>query len=114
MKGNEIDTNENYDVRRFVTECGRVEYGLYRVMFGVRFRAGLANRMAVECDWCCGVSPANIALAFAAFERELARHDDPRTLFAGLPKFSAVKPFDRDPTFTHTLEELASAAKVSA
>ncbi len=107
MKGTETTPDDNY-VRKFVTECGRVEYGLHQVMFGLRFRAGRVGEMWVHCDWCCGTDPGNIALAFVAFEKALEMHDDPAELFMSLPSHSQVKPFHKDPEFMDLLHRLSA------
>ena len=106
MKGKEIPTNENYDLRAFVTECGRIEYGFYRVMFGIRFRAGYAGEGFLEVDWCCGVKPENLIMSLAVFEKMLSEHDDPKILFSKLPNCSKIKPFHNDPEFMEILRRL--------
>ena len=100
----EVETDENYDVKRFVVDSLGIEYGFWRVMFGVRFRAGWKGKSYTEIDWCCGDLPENIMLAQAVFEKAVKNYGS--EVFSHLPSLSKVKPFHKDEEFMKRLTEI--------
>jgi hypothetical protein len=98
---NEVEINENYNIKRFISKEHSIEYGFYRVLFGIRFRAGWEGLGYVEYDWCCGMNEKNLALALTVFERALESHG--KNVFTLFPVASKVKPFDKDEEFIQKL-----------
>lgn len=84
---------------------GRVEVGVYPVIFGWRVRAGYGGSDYCELDWCCG---GNIISAFTMRDvllRYLRKLKSSRDCFAGLPETSRIKPLFRDLDFLNKVAE---------
>lgn len=54
MTFHQVETDENFDVMKWVSTGGKWELGHYRVMFGVRVRFGRAGEGYVLLDLCAG------------------------------------------------------------
>jgi len=54
VKFTEAPTDENYSEKKFVSETGQWEVGLWPAAFGVRVRAGRAGRGSCAIDYCAG------------------------------------------------------------
>lgn len=73
---------------------GRVEIGVYRVIFGYRVRAGYIGNGFCHIDYCCGDNPEWIRRVYAAVLTVLtARTED--NAFDGFPQ-QTVKPMSED------------------
>lgn len=99
MEWIETAPDDGLNIKRFETTDGTIEYGLYQVLFGIRFRAGIKGSMIYNIDWCCGNIPENVSVAFLVFEHRLKQSNTPNEVFDGLPVISVVKPFHNDPEF---------------
>jgi hypothetical protein len=113
MKFHRVQTEPNYDRLKLVSEGGEWELGLWRVMFGVRVRFGLAGAGGVELDYCAGADPM--------FQLELLNavhiilQEVPESVTCGeiqrmFPGFH-IKPINLDPFCWKRLQEMRDEAR---
>lgn len=74
---------------------GRIEMGVYPVMFGWRVRAGYIGSVFIELDWCCGDRPGFVWGTYCMLKELLERG----IKMEDLPGRSHVKPWSHDPEF---------------
>lgn len=103
MKFISAEDNEEINLyQRMVSDCGKVEIGIYPVMFGYRVRAGFVNDVAFFVDWCAGDDQTQIELLYAILKNILESGYDLRKL----PPVSKIKPFYNDAEFLKLIESL--------
>lgn len=81
---------------------GRVEMGLYPVIFGWRVRAGLVGEMSYHCDWCCGDDPMVVFGGYYLMRRLL----EAGVMLESLPRASKIKPWPKDDQFMNDVKGL--------
>ena len=86
------DDNNNLLTHRMTS--GRVEIGVYRVIFGYRVRAGYIGNGYVHIDYCCGADQEWIRRVYAAVLTILSARDEANA-FKGFP-VQTVKPMSED------------------
>lgn len=86
---------DNDLIHRLVSDCGTIEIGLYRVLFGYRVRAGYTNDMFYNIDWCGGGDNGQIELLYSIAKNILEHQGN----FKCLQSVSAIKPFFKDQLF---------------
>lgn len=91
---------------RLVSDCGRIEIGVYRVMYGFRVRAGYVGEGSVAIDWCAGADLVMLRYLFNAAVLILSQRDGGMGCFNGIPGSSAIKPFFKDEHFMQRLIDL--------
>lgn len=95
---------------RLVSDCGRVEIGLYQVFYGWRVRAGYVGEPTVALDWCAGDDMVIVSYLFNAAVLILSQRDGGDGCFNGIPGSSAIKPFYKDADFMRSLMDLIPKA----
>lgn len=90
---------------RLVSGDGRVEMGLWPVMYGVRIRAGYVGSMSCEIDWCMGDNKAMLTIFYHLLKNYLQALPDGVAPFAGVPGSSRIKPAWNDQAFIKELAE---------
>lgn len=78
-----------------VSECGRIEMGVYPVLFGFRIRAGFAGYMCYEIDYCCGSEQEDVEFIYTMTRNILEQQEFSRKVFEVFP-FQERKPFFTD------------------
>lgn len=91
------DDSENNLYQRVVSEDGKIEMGIYPVMFGYRVRAGYVGNEIYELDWCGGDEQQQLELLYSIMKNIL----EARGNFRDIPPVSAIKPFYNDEEFMH-------------
>lgn len=81
---------------------GRVEMGLYPVLFGWRVRGGMVGDGWCHCDWCCGADPLVVFVGYNLMRRLL----EGGVSLMELPGSSRIKPFNNDDEFVDKLQGL--------
>lgn len=80
-----------------------VEIGVWRVLFGLRVRAGYVGAGSCNIDWCCGASPTTLNYIYKLLMNILtARMEEkisPGQFFQGIASVSAIKPVNLDQAF---------------
>lgn len=89
---------------RLVTEDGKIELGIYPVIYGFRVRAGYSNSGACIIDWCCGDNAMLLIVLYYRLKWHI--EDNPRAPFKGLPASSKKKPITEDPEFFKEIRAL--------
>lgn len=102
----EPDTRGHGLTNRLVSECGKVEIGVYRVMYGFRVRAGYTESDECAIDWCAGANWLDVQTLFCLAVRILSHRDASEDCFRGIPASSQIKPFYRDIQFVTQLSQL--------
>lgn len=82
-------------VCRLVSEDGRIEMGVYPVIFGFRIRAGFVGSSTCEVDWCCGNDQKFLEIAYDLLKKLLERGYS----FQRILPTSHVKPIFNDNNF---------------
>ena len=96
---------------RVVSDCGRVEIGVFRVMYGYRVRAGYVDSLGCELDWCAGADMKDLWYLFNVALSILSQRDSGPACFDGIPRFSQVKPYYNDAEFVAELVRLMPIKK---
>jgi len=96
---------------RRVSECGRVEIGVYQVLFGFRVRAGFVGSPCCELDWCCGSDWVWVQVFYSIALGILSKRDVSAECFDEIPCHSQVKPSYLDAEFVNRLMELLPEVK---
>lgn len=84
--------DENYLTHRMTS--GRVEIGVYRVIFGYRVRAGYVGSGFYHIDYCCGADQDWIRRVYAAVLTVLTAREE-QDAFKGFP-VQTYKPMSED------------------
>ena len=105
------EPDTEYLFLRRVDSTGLVEFGVYRVIFGYRVRAGFVGEMSVVLDWCAGSEIAVLAMLYALCQTILESREANRSCFEGVPSVSRVKPFFNDPDFTEKLTKIGDTSR---
>ena len=92
---------------RLVSENELVEFGVYRVAYGWRVRAGFTNEPCVWLDWCGGGNWADVERLYSLCFAILSNREENRECFQGLPSYSTVKPFYLDLKFLEVVGKQA-------
>lgn len=98
------DHHENQIFQRLVSEDGKIEMGIYPVMFGFRVRAGYVGDYGVLMDWCGGANQGQVELLYS-IAKNILEH---RGSFTGVPERSDIKPFFNDPAFLEKIYSLVT------
>lgn len=97
------NTSDLTHVIEHIDSKGRViVLGVYPVLFGLRVRAGYKGDMYYHIDWCCGDNMDLALITLAAARRVVVSKDG----FDGVPGFSKIKPWPKDPDFSAILNRL--------
>lgn len=99
----------NYE-HRLVSECGRVEMGFHRVLYGHRVRAGYVGEDWVHLDWCGGSMTKDLGQLYGICKTILESREV-GNCFEGLPGHSTIKPFFADEKFLKIITKIAEKAK---
>jgi len=102
MKFKPAEDNDIY--QRLVSEDGKIEMGIYPVIFGYRVRAGYTNSQSYELDWCGGDKHENLELLYSIMKNIL----EDKGNFIGLPAVSSIKPFYNDALFVDYINDLTT------
>lgn len=73
---------------------GRIEIGVYRVLYGYRVRAGFIGNEWTELDYCCGDDPKWVKRVYAVVLTILSARDEDKA-FVGFP-MQRTKPMIKD------------------
>lgn len=109
-------TTVDYDVLRLVSQTGRWEFGLRRVIYGVRVCAGIVDSGGYSVDYCAGADAGQIVLLRVVVQQILEGQPEavtPRELTALLPSWT-VRPMFRDTACMDALVRLACDAQAKA
>lgn len=90
--------------QRLVSEDGKIEMGVYPVMFGFRVRAGYIGGMGFEMDWCGGADQGQVELLYSLAKNILENKGH----FKGIPERSNIKPFFNDQEFVNCVNALVT------
>jgi hypothetical protein len=90
--------------QRLVSEDGKIEMGIYPVIFGYRVRAGYAGQMSYELDWCGGDDQTQVELLYSIMKNILEKNNS----FKGVPMNSTIKPFYNDALFVDYINSLVT------
>lgn len=82
----------NHLTHRMVS--GRIEIGVYRVLFGYRVRAGYIDNGYYHLDYCCGAGPEWINRVYGIILTVMDERDESNA-FDGFPQ-QQVKPIEND------------------
>lgn len=107
MKFQSVDPDGNYFLK-FASESGKYEVGFYRVMYGVRVRAGLAGDGCCIIDYCAGadyIFALELLATVIQFLEKFPENVSARSIEEIRPT-SQVKPINLDPCWDK-LKELA-------
>lgn len=92
-----MDFQPNPDTNGYLTHrmtSGRVEIGVYRVIFGYRVRAGYIGSGIYHLDYCCGADQEWVRRVYNIVLTVLSARDEAGA-FAGFPE-QTIKPMDKD------------------
>lgn len=103
MKFQPAEDNDAY-FERLVSEDGKIELGVYPVMFGYRVRAGFTNFEWSEIDWCGGANQTQVELLYSIAKNILEKQGN----FKGMPMCSDIKPFYNDEEFSKYIHSKVS------
>lgn len=81
---------------RQTDESKTIEFGVWRVMFGYRVRAGFVNEASVCWDWCAGNDLKSLSFLYTIAEQILLSREVSRAAFEGVPEHSDIKPYFND------------------
>jgi len=98
------DDNQNNLYQRLVSEDGKIEMGIFPVMFGYRIRAGFVGNGMYDLDWCGGDDQKQLELLYSIMKNIL----EARGNFRYIPPSSIIKPFFNDHDFVNRINELVS------
>jgi len=98
------DNIEEQIYQRLVSEDGKIEMGIYPVMFGYRVRAGYIGSMFCELDWCGGDDQAQLEILYS-IAKNIIEHNNS---FEGVPTNSIIKPFYKDAEFVKKINSLVT------
>ena len=98
------DDNEAHLFERLISDDGKIEMGIYPVIFGYRIRAGYSGYMHYEFDWCGGDDQSQVELLYSIAKNILENKNS----FDGVPMCSRVKPFYKDKEFIKHIESLVT------
>ena len=104
LKSNMKQVEDNDLYQRLVTDDGRIEMGIYPVIFGYRVRAGYVDRMSYELDWCGGDKQEDLELLYSIMKNILEKNNS----FTGVPMKSTIKPFYNDHLFVDFINSLVT------
>lgn len=95
---------KNTDVyfQRLISEDGKIELGVYPVMFGYRIRAGFVGSFCSEIDWCGGNDQMQVELLYSIAKNILESKGN----FNELPICSKIKPFYKDDEFVEFINSM--------
>lgn len=108
------DTREHGLTNRLISDCGRVEIGVYRVMYGYRVRAGYVDSLRAELDWCAGAYLTDLWCLFNMALAILSQRDSGPECFKGIPRHSQVKPYYKDAEFVDAIVGLMATGSSPA
>ena len=111
MDWTRTESNENL-LYRHVTPDQRVELGIYPVMYGFRVRAGWNGSVCCQWDWCCGAEDPVIREGFSIAKKLLWERRDDENPFFGIPTYSEIKPYPKDPKFSIAIRSLAGQFEI--
>ncbi len=98
---------------RRLSENGLVHFGVYRVAYGFRVRAGFAHDFCgVTLDWCGGGDWKNIERLYSIVEGILSQRPENKRCFDDLPGITTVKPFFLDVEFVEKVIPLAGEVQL--
>ncbi len=90
--------------QRLVSEDGKIEMGIYPVMYGYRVRAGYVGSMVCELDWCGGDDQSQLELLYSICKNILESKGN----FSNIPIRSEIKPFYKDAQFVEAINSLTT------
>ena len=90
--------------QRLVSEDGKIEMGIYPVMYGYRVRAGYVGSMICQLDWCGGDDQGQLELLYSIAKNIL----EFKGSFTGVPDRSNIKPFYNDKEFVEFINSLTT------
>jgi hypothetical protein len=111
----ETEPDENFPLRKFLSEGGRWELGLTPMMFGVRVRLGVAGNPWCTLDYCAGPKPADqffllgIVAGICFWLAEETSEIDLQRVF---PR-QTIKPMSEDKECFQSLLELGEKLSIS-
>lgn len=92
---------------RQVSENNVVHFGIYRVFYGYRVRAGLVRDTGgCSLDWCAGARPIDLNVLYNICEVILSNKPEDERCFVDMPRISDPKPFFNDIDFMARVREL--------
>ena len=94
----ESNLEDNF-IHRRVSENGIVHFGIHRVLYGYRVRAGFTKDFHYFLDWCGGADWKSVEILYSACMNILGQREENRDAFLDLPSISKIKPFTLDPEF---------------
>ena len=99
-----IPAEDSEVYQRLVSEDGKIEMGIYPVMYGYRVRAGYVGKMVCELDWCGGDDQSQLELLYSICKNILESKGN----FDNIPIRSDIKPFYKDAKFVEEINSLTT------
>jgi len=99
-----IPAEDSEVYQRLVSEDGKIEMGIYPVMYGYRVRAGYVGSMCCELDWCGGDDQSQLELLYSICKNILESKGN----FSNIPIRSEIKPFYKDAEFVEVINSLTT------
>ena len=111
MKFHKVDPDKDgWFLLKFESETGRWEFGITRVLFGVRVSAHVKNSPTVLVDYCAADQPAfayELLATMAVILESLPESISEDDLYGMLPKWT-VRPINKDPECWPKLKAMAA------
>lgn len=111
MKFTKIDPNENFDILRYVSENEKWEFGIRRVLFGVRICGNPVGDWCYSFDYCAGDDEVFALALFATIAKILEKYPENVTvkqIQQDFPNYE-IKPINRDPYCWKRLQEISKS-----
>ena len=103
MKYIKKDDLKNELSNRYEYEDGKIEFGIYKVLFGYRIRAGFVGSSSCEIDWCCGDNNFHVSFLYNLVKEYLESFEGSNP-FLELPICSKIKPYYKDEDFMNIIK----------
>lgn len=100
-------TEETGFLYQMISECGKVEIGIFPVIYGFRVRAGYVGDGSCRLDYCCGNSQIMTEILFSMVKNVLEQREAGRSLWI-FPKQVRKPFFQNDHEFTEFISMIDS------
>lgn len=110
---NPAENNINL-ICRLVSSDGRIEMGIYPVLYGFRVRAGFVNCPCCSLDWCAGESDVSLRNLYTICKNILEPRLEQVDPFQDVPPWSHVKPWFKDRAFTEKIVSMVKDFKMES
>lgn len=109
MKFTKTEPNIDFDILRCVSETGKWEFGIRRMLYGVRICGNPVGNGAYTLDYCAGddeVFALTLFATVATILEDYAEDVTTQQIKRDFPAFE-IKPVNRDPYCWKRLQEMA-------